>query len=688
VSNNAKFTRLLEPLQIKQVRLKNRIIKPGQVLNYADKEGYVGERNLYFYETLAKGGVGMIITEDACVDSILGGSGERRISVDDDKFIPSLAELANVIHKHGCTAFKQIGHCGPGHHKRDSGLQPLAPSSLSEQELERIYPVAKHDVAKELTISEIEVIIEQFAKGAERVKKAGFDGVEVHAAHSYLINSFFSRVENRRLDKYGCQTLENRARFAVEILQAIRERVGPDFPVGIRINGAEYGVEECTTSEETQQIAKMLETASADFIHVSAWSYGKGPLVHCPEQLFYPEPEGPLANLVKKPGLLVPLAAAIKKNVAIPVIAVGRLDPVLGEWILQRGMADAIAMGRRLMADPELPNKVIQGRLEDIRPCTACLSCRDSFSRREPVVCRANAALGRESEYGTKASQKKKIVVIGGGPSGMEAARVAALRGHEVILYDKEPGLGGLLDLAALIKGLEIEDLPALAQYFKTQLAKLGVKVRLGEEFTPALIDEVRPDVVIVATGGVPDAPEIPGMNRPNVLTSKELHRRVKVFLRFLGPRTMARLTKLWLPIGERVVIIGGLMHGMETAEFLVKRGRKVTVVEVSDQLGAGMGPLHVAKLTDWLHKKGATIFTGVKYQEINDKGLVIITKEGKNLTIEADTVVIATPPVPNSELLRVFEGKVPEVYLSGDCREPHLILEAIADGARIARSI
>ncbi|MBI2831248.1 MAG: FAD-dependent oxidoreductase [Chloroflexi bacterium] len=691
MSNNAKFKKLLEPLQIKQVKFRNRIIKPGQILNYAEKDGYVGQRNLDFYENLARGGVGMIITEDASVDFTLGSSGVGRICVDDDKFIPSLAELASVIHKHGCPAFNQIGHSGPGHHRKHSRLQPLAPSSLNEDELQRIYTSNKYDVCKELTIPEIEDIIEQFAKGAERVKKAGFDGVEVHAAHGYLLNSFISRVLNKRQDKYGCQTLENRARFAVEVLRAIRERVGPDFPVGIRINGAEYGLPECTTSEETAQIAPMLEAATADYIHVSAFSYGRNGyiLVQSPEQLLYPESQGPLANLVNKPGVLVPLAAAIKKNVSIPVIAVGRLDPVLGEWILRNGMADAIALGRRLMADPELPNKVIEGRLEDIRPCTACLSCRDIFMKNEPVACRANASLGREREYEIKpANKKKKVVVVGGGPSGMEAARVAAARGHDVTLYDREPKLGGLLDLAALIKGLEIEDLPALAMYFKTQLAKLGVKTSLGEEFTPALIEETKPDVVIVATGGKPAAPKIPGMERRNVLTSEELHRRAKTPLRLLGPRAMGKLTKFWLPIGKKVVIIGGSMHGLETAEFLVKRGRKVTIVEPSDKLGASMGELHLTMLTDWLRKKGASMLAGASIEEITGKGLNITTKEGKKQTIAADTVVIAMPPEPNSRFLLELKGKVPEVYLSGDCREPHLILEAIADGARIGHAI
>jgi 2,4-dienoyl-CoA reductase (NADPH2) len=414
--------------------------------------------------------------------------------------------------------------------------------------------------------------------------------------------------------------------------------------------------------------------------------------VNYPEQLLFPEPSKEVLPLVKtiwKPGTLVTRAEAIKRVVSIPVMGVGRLDPKLGEWDIQKGKLDLVAFGRRLMADPELPNKVATGRLEDIRPCLACQECTNCYDLHKPVICRVNAALGKEREYAIKpAERKKKVVVVGSGPAGMEAARVAAQRGHEVTLYTKEHQLGGLLPLAALVKGIEIEDYPDLVRYFKTQLHKLGVRIRLGREVNPFLIEKIKPDAVILAMGGKLVVPEVPGINRNNVVTSVELHRRVNMPLRLFGPRILGWITRLWMPIGKRVIIIGGLIHGCEVAEFLVKRGRKVVILETSDQLGTGIIERTRIRLLNWLAKKGATMLTRVRFEEITAKGIRIITKEGESRTIEADTILITTPPVPNTELFKALEGRVPEVYMIGDCKEPHSVLEAIADGLCLGHAI
>ncbi|MCK4274511.1 MAG: FAD-dependent oxidoreductase, partial [Dehalococcoidales bacterium] len=365
------------------------------------------------------------------------------------------------------------------------------------------------------------------------------------------------------------------------------------------------------------------------------------------------------------------------------VMVVGRLDPELGEKVLREGMADFIGMTRRLIADPELPNKVAAGRLDDIAPCTACDNCLGS--RR----CRINANVGTEHNTVEKADKSKKVVVVGGGPAGLEAARVAALRGHDVTLYEKSNKLGGLLPMAALVKGTGIEDLPAIVRYLERQITGLGVKIRLGEKVSPSVIEEIHPEVVILATGGTTTVPAIPGIYRRNVISNAVLHRRLKFLLRFLRPGTLRWLTNFYLPIGKRVVVIGGGIQGCELGEFLTKRGRKVTIVDKSDTPGEGMVDVILAYLFTWFRKKGVAVLSGVKeYVEITDKGLTIITREGEKQTIEADTIVPALPLLPDTELLKNLEGKVPEVYAVGDCKEPLLIVDAIAAGSRTARAI
>lgn len=681
-------------MQLKNVKFRNRIVKPAQRLGFVDKESHVSQQGLDFYETIAKGGVGLIVIDHAFVDPL--GARSRQASIADDKHIPSMAKLAAVIHKHGCPVFLQINHVGQDHDVKASGIaQPLGPSALAQEDMRRIFPLSEkvRNLPRALTISEIRAIIVEFGEAAVRAEKAGFDGVEIHGAHSYLIACFLSRFWNRRDDEYGNQSLENRTRFGVDVLRAVKERVRKEFVVGIRINGAEYGVGTGTTAAEGRQIAKTFEAAGADYIHVSVYGYDVYNRLFVPEQVFFPEPPKPFSKDLDGTkhgvGALVPLAAGIKAVVSVPVIAVGRLDPFIGEEILSKHMADAIAMGRRLIADPDLPNKIAAGRYDDVAPCTGCITCQDRSLGGLDVTCRINAALGKEREYEiTPATHKKKVVVVGGGPGGMEAARVAAMRGHEVTLYEKTSRLGGLLSLAALIKGTEVEDLPAITRYLRRQITQHGVKLMLGQEFTPTVAEKMKPDVVILATGAVPFTPNLPGIDRRNVQTAEVLHRRAKLFINLLGPKILDLLSKIWLPIGKRVVVIGGAIHGCEIAEFLVKRGRKVTIVEESSRLGTHLLNSHRPKLLAWLSAKGTTMLTGVTLNEITDKGLAVITKDGQKETIEADTMIVALPPKPNNDLVNELREKMIEVYQVGDCKEPRLIVDAIGDGLRVGHAL
>jgi 2,4-dienoyl-CoA reductase (NADPH2) len=413
-----------------------------------------------------------------------------------------------------------------------------------------------------------------------------------------------------------------------------------------------------------------------------------------PDYLFYPEPPVPLKEFPREynwkqrgAAANLYLAEGLKKTVSIPITIVGKISPELGEKILREGKADFIGMHRGIMSDPELPNKIAAGRLQDIAPCTACGTCLDqseTFLRH----CRVNAAMGTPYYIIEKAARKKKVIVIGGGPAGMEAARVAALRGHDVTLYEKTSQLGGLLPLASLIKGIDLENIPDLIRYLKIQVEKLGVKVRLGKEFQTTMVAEMKPDVVIVATGGTLAVPDITGLNNSKVLTTPALHRKVKPYLRIFGPRALGWLTKFWLPVGKIVVVIGGGLHGCEVAEFLVKRGRKVTIVEQSETIGAEMLDFRLGLMMGWFEKKGVAMITGVKTMEVTDKGLNYTSREGQQQSIEADTIIPTRPLVSNLELFNKLEGKIPEIYAIGDCRQPRKIVNAIADAYETARKL
>ena len=692
MADKRNFQHLLAPGLIGKVKTRNRIVKTAAGTRYTHHEDiHLGELARAYYEALARGGVGLLIVESPAVEYPLGSTTENRFRIDDDKYLPIFSELAEAIHKYDCPTFLQLYHSGPWHKRKMDGLQPVAASALDmNSELDR-----PKDMPRALTIAEIQEMVNKFAAAAERARKAGFDGVEINSSSSHLLATFLSPYWNRRDDEYGPQSLESRARFLMEILRETRKRVGPDFPIGVMFSGIEaIGKGEEVDFVGAQNMARVLEAAGADIRHVRFYWRGLDLASMHPESLFYPEPLIPLRLFPRGldwsrrgAGVNIPLAAIIKKAVSIPVITVGRFDPELGEKALSKGKADYIGFCRRLMADPELPNKLAAGRSKDIRPCMGCKECMRDYD--QPVRCRVNAALGTVDRHIIRqAPRKKKVLVIGGGPAGLEAARVAAERGHEVTLYEKEHNLGGLLPVAAVLKGTEIEDLPSLVHYFERQISHLGVRVIKGCEVDGRVVEQVKPDAVILATGGLPTLPEIPGIKRPNVISARKLNRTLKFFLRFLGPNVLRWLTKFWMPIGKRVVVIGGDIQGCELAEFLVKRGRKVTIVTAGDRIGDGLVENTSTRLLWWLSNKGVTMVTGVKYVEISHKGLTIIDSDGKKQTITADTLIPSLPLEPNMALLTNLKGKAVEVYSVGDYARPGLILEAIAEGSRVAFSL
>jgi 2,4-dienoyl-CoA reductase (NADPH2) len=681
-----RFEKILEPGQIGKLRTKNRIVK---TCGGAED---VGGINNAFLEAIARGGAGLIIWGDVAVEYPRGVTipitGRH---LDDDKYIPIFAKMAEAAHKHGCPILMQLFHAGPQAFLKE-GQQTISASSLSDAEVSELTASMN---PKELTIAGIEDLVDKFAGTAVRAQKAGFDGVEVNSARMHLLNSFLSRAWNKRQDRYGCATLENRSRFLVEIIRETKRRLGQDFPVSALINGIELRIDKGITIEEAQGFSKILQAAGADAIHVRAFGYhGFQTIDASPRGIYLSENAKPLPKELdwsrRGKGAMTPLAAAVKDVVTVPVITVGGLDPVVGEKILEEGKADFIGICKGLMADPEIPNKVAGGRLDDIAPCTDCGDCaRALFSMVRVgeflfIRCRVNAALGFDQDYEIQpAPKKKKVVVVGGGPAGMEAARVAAIRGHEVILYEKENRLGGLLRWVAMIKGLDADhDAMFLADYLKNQIQKLGVNIRLGEEFSAAIIQEIKPDAVILATGGLPAVPEISGMDRSNVFSGDYLYRRLKDDLDLIEPSIMRGMNKYWEFVGENVVIIGGTVEGSGLAEFLVERCRNVTLVDEGSIWGDEL-------LLRSPSMEKVTRMPEVKYLRITDRGLIITTKDGRKNTITADTIITAANPRPNTDLLKTIEGKAPEVYLLGiEKNEPNSIINAIGNGYHVAKTI
>ncbi len=423
--SNSQFKKLFELGVIGRMQIKNRIVLAPMGTNYCDNKGYVNQRIIDYYEERARGGVGLLIIEGLAVDS----RGRRRfaeLSLANDRYIPGLCRLVKAIHKQKTKIAPQLLHRGQQARSVVTGQQPVSPSPLS---------TTGGEIPHELTADEIDEIVSRHAATAKRALEAGFDGVEIHGAHGYLISQFLSSAANRRTDKYG-GVVESKARFLIDIIRAIREVVGPVYPVWVRLTAQEYGIEGGIHLEETKRVAQMAVQAGVDAIHISAFGYGDYASVITPDS----------------PGSLVPLAAEIKKVVNVPVIAVGWLDPEIGERLLAAGQADFICIGRRLFADPEIAVKVSSGRTEDIRPCIGCLECMDSVARNFiPARCTVNPNLGREKQSILKPAKKRKgVMVVGGGPAGLEAAIVSALRGHQVTLIEKSSRLGGQLNLAGL----------------------------------------------------------------------------------------------------------------------------------------------------------------------------------------------------------------------------------------------
>ncbi|TET41648.1 MAG: FAD-dependent oxidoreductase [Dehalococcoidia bacterium] len=635
----AKLENLFTPIKIAEVELKNRIVMLALTTGYNEPDNTVGDRIINFYAERAKGGVGLIIVPFTAVDI----ASPAQPGLFHDRFIPGARRLADAVHTHGAKIAAQL--LTQYHWATSEGGSPevVGPSPVFNQMM-RCTP-------KALTIEEIHRLVEEHAKAAWRAREAGFDAVELPIVGGYLLNRFLSPHSNKREDEYG-GSLENRLRLPLEIIEAIKQTAGEDYAIICRLNVEEF-MEGGHSIEDSKKVAAVLEASGVKAMNVYVgWHECAVPTV----QMSVPR------------GAFVYLAEDIKKVVNIPVIAANRInDAILAEKILSEGKADLVGMARALLADPELPNKAREGKIDEIVPCIACsyclaeiLSAYKEWKKPVSTFCVVNPRAGRELEYAIKpATISKRVFVVGGGPGGMETAIVAASRGHQVTLCEKGDRLGGQLLTASLPP--HKDEISTLIQSLSVRTQKAGVEVKLSTEVDLKTIEQGKPDVVVLATGATPIIPDIPGARGKNVVPA------------------VAALTGQ-KELGEIVIVVGGGMVGCETAEFLAQEGKKVSIVEMLPRIGndivATNRPFTLARL----RKAGIRMDTNAKVEEITNKG-VTVSRDGVSDFLEGDTVVLAVGFTANKELFQELEGRVAASYSIGDCVEARMMRQAVEEG-------
>jgi len=660
------YPRLFEPIRIGRVRIKNRIaMAPMGIVGLTNPEGNPGPRGIDYYIERARGGVGLIITGLFQVKDERGGGGVNTHRINRAS-IAAFGELCEAVHALGTKIFVQLT-AGFGR------VIPLPPTSQQPVSASAVPHFYNPDIiCRPLETGEVEDIVAAFGGASEVLVAAGVDGIELHGHEGYLFDQFTTAMWNKRTDKYG-GNLKERLTLPIEVLETIKDRAGSDFPVQYRfglkhyIKGFNSGAlpgeayeEAGRDIQEGLEMAKMLEEAGFDSLHVDAGCY---------DSWYWAHPPG-----YQEHGCMVDMAARVKEVVTIPVIAVGRLEvPELAEEVISSGKADMVALGRGLLADSHWPMKASENRTEDIRPCIGCHEgCIWRFMQGKPLSCAVNPACGREREYQlSRTEEPKSVMIIGGGVAGMEAARVAATRGHKVVLYEKGKALGGHLVEAAVPDFKK--DVSTLLDWYITQLKKLGVEIKTATQVSPEFVAKVNPDVIVLATGSGPVIPDIPGIENPNVITCIDL---------MLGKKKAVK----------DVVVIGGGLVGCETALWLAEDGKQVKIIEILPELMTGGLPVPLMNrmmLIDLLALNNVDVLTSVNVQEITEGWIIVTDKgEGSQRRINVDTVVIASGLTSDDDLFMKLAGQFSHVYAIGDCQEPRNIMGAIWDGYEVGRIV